>query len=98
MRSYIFTDSEVRRLRRWLETGEEDDTTRQIFVQIRRNMNGLERQLELLTAVARELRLQGRIQGRARFPRGFGSRLRRVGSASIRRGRGRDTSGGLRGC
>ncbi len=80
MRSYIFTDNEVRRLKRWLETDEEDDTTRQIFVQVRRNLNNLTVQVQLLTLVARKLRGQGRIAGRARLPRDLESKLRRFKS------------------
>ena len=80
MRSYIFTDNEVRRLKRWLETDEEDDTTRQIFVQVRRNLNSLTDQVQLLTLVARKLRAQGRMAGRARLPRDFEATLRRVKS------------------
>lgn len=91
VRSYIFTENEVRRLKRWLETGEEDDTTRQIFVQIRRNMNTLTKHVHLLTLVARELRVQGRIAGRARLPRDLGSTLQLLESGLTMRTRERST-------
>lgn len=65
MRSYIFTDREVRRLKRWLETAEEDDTTRILFVQVRRNVPQLRRDLGLMLEVINEFRRQGRWRGRA---------------------------------
>ena len=56
MRGYIFTDNERRRLRKWLETGEEDTTTRSIFVNIRRNLNMITDDVGLLMDVAKMLR------------------------------------------
>ena len=56
MRGYIFTDNERRRLRKWLETREEDTTTRSIFVNIRRNLNRITDDVGLLTDVAKMLR------------------------------------------
>jgi len=85
MRSYIFTESERRRLRRWLETGEEDATTRMLFVQVRRNLNGLRADLSLMLEVARELRRRGRFAGRSTLPRRLSSTLRRAVSASTQR-------------
>jgi hypothetical protein len=38
MRSYIFTVEEMRRLRRWLDTGEEDDSLRVLFVRMRQRV------------------------------------------------------------
>ena len=54
VRSYIFTRREKERLLRWLEEGFEDDTTRMIFVEIRRNMPRLFRDLTLMLRVMRE--------------------------------------------
>ena len=91
MRSYIFTESERRRLRRWLETGEEDATTRMLFVGVRRNLNELRADLGLMLEVARELRSRGRFTGRATLPRRLSSTLRRGVSASTQRLRGPST-------
>jgi len=96
MRRYIFTDNDRRRLRRWLETGEEDDTTRMLFVDIRKSLNRITNDVTLLTEVAKELRARGRVAGRARLPRRLGSLSRRLESASSPRERGKATSGGSR--
>ena len=92
MRSYIFTRNDDRRLKQWLETKEEDDVTRKIFVQIRRNINKLTEDVHLLTLVARELRAQGRIAGRARLTRELESTLQHVESGLTLRRKGRSTS------
>ncbi|HUS78364.1 MAG TPA: hypothetical protein VM050_06870 [Patescibacteria group bacterium] len=91
MRSYIFTESERRRLRRWLENGEEDDTTRMLFVGVRRNLNALTGDLTLMSMVARELSRRGRFAGRSTLPRGLSSTLRRAVSALTLRPRGLST-------
>jgi hypothetical protein len=78
MRKYLFTARDRERLRRWLETGEEDDTTRMLFVDIRQSLNRLTNDVALLTDVCRELRAQDRIAGRARLPRSLDSAIRRV--------------------
>jgi len=75
MRKYIFTARDRERLRRWLETGEEDDTTRMLFVDIRQSLNRLTNDVALLTDVCRELRAQDRIAGRGRLPRRLESAL-----------------------
>jgi hypothetical protein len=69
----VFTDRERRRLRAWLETGEEDQWLLNLFVDLRVSMDRITGDVELLTAVARRLREEGRIAGRARLP-GSGSR------------------------
>jgi hypothetical protein len=69
MRSYIFTENERRVLRRWLETGEEGQVARNLFVDVRRNMNGLTRDVRLLADVAVELRARNRLMGHAVRPR-----------------------------
>lgn len=76
MRSYIFTDNDRKRLRRWLETGEEDDTTRMLFVHIRRNVPQIRRDLGLMLEVINELRLQGRFAGRMPLSRELSRKLR----------------------
>ena len=68
MRSYLFTDRDRERLRAWLESGEEDDGTRMIFVGVRRNLNRIAGDVGLLAAVARRLQEEGRWMGRARLP------------------------------
>jgi hypothetical protein len=65
---------ERRRLRRWLEEGVEDRETVRVFVQVRRNLDRLVGDVELLVLVCRGLRGEGRLAGRGRLPRGFGRR------------------------
>ena len=74
MRSYIFTRREREELRRWLEEGREDDATRMIFVEIRRNTPRLLEDLRLLVRVAKELRRRGRWDRRMRLPRSLKER------------------------
>ena len=61
---------------RWraLESGVEDDGTRKVFVAVRRNLDRLANDVELLVLVCRRLRGAGRLAGRGRLPRGFGRR------------------------
>lgn len=54
---------------RWLEEGFEDDTTRMIFVEIRRNMPRLFRDLTLMLRVMKELMRRDRWDQRMRLPR-----------------------------
>jgi hypothetical protein len=79
MRSYIFTDSERKRLIQWLQTGEEDDTTRMIFVAVRRNTNHLTNDLNLLRLTATKLRAEGRWMGKTRLPKRIMDRLKTLG-------------------
>ena len=76
VRSYIFTRREKERLLRWLEEGFEDDTTRMIFVEIRRNMPRLFRDLTLMLRVMRELMRRDRWDQRMRLPRKHEERLK----------------------
>ena len=76
VRSYIFTRRERERLLRWLEEGFEDDTTRMIFVEIRRNMPRLFRDLTLMLRVMRELMRRDRWDQRMRLPRKREERLK----------------------
>ena len=76
MRRYIFTSSERRRLVSWLTDDEEDDTTRMIFVAVRRNLNHLSNDLELLTLVARKLTVEKRWMGRTRLPKAISQKLK----------------------
>ena len=78
LRGYLFTDRDRERLRAWLESGVEDDGTRMIFVGVRRGMSRITGDVELLVAVARRLRAEGRMMGRARLPRGLGEAVREV--------------------
>ncbi len=68
----MFTDRERRRLREWLETGEEDQWLLNLFADVRGSMNRITGDVELLTLVARRLREERRIVGRCRLPRGSG--------------------------
>ena len=68
MRGYIFSDMERRRLRLWLESGVEDRETRRLFVAVRRGFVRLASDVELLVAVSRRLREEGRMVGRGRLP------------------------------
>jgi len=97
LRRYFFTEVERRRLLAWLDVGAEDAATRMLLVEVRRSLRGLGRDAELLVRVSRALRARGRMDGRARLPRGFGSASRRGGCGSTRRGRGRSTSAGWSG-
>lgn len=76
MRAYIFSDMERRRLRRWLESGEEDGAVQRVFVQVRRNLDRLTGDVGLLVEVCVRLRGEGRMAGRGRLPDGFGRRSR----------------------
>ncbi len=76
MRRYIFTDLERRKLRRWLETGEETQDLRNIFVDLRGSLDRVVGDVELMVAVARRLRERGRIGGRVVMRRGSGSASR----------------------
>ncbi len=76
LRSYLFTDRDREWLRAWLESGEEDDGTRMIFVGVRRNLNRITGDVGLLAAVARRLQREGRWMGRARLPRVLGRAVR----------------------
>lgn len=96
MRSYIFTTHERRMLERWLETDKEDQETRNLFVKVRLNMNGITRDVRLLTKVAKKLRAQNRIYGRTRLPPELRFSSQPAGSASTPKGRERSTSTDLR--
>lgn len=74
MRSYIFSDMARGRLRLWLKEGVEDRETVRVFVQVRRNLDRLVGDVELLRRVCVGLREEGRLAGRGRLPRGFGRR------------------------
>ncbi len=88
LRGYLFTDRDRERLRLWLESGVEDDGTRIIFVVVRRSMDRIAGDVELLVAVARRLKAEGRMMGRARLPGGLGEAVRGV-KEGIRGRRGR---------
>jgi hypothetical protein len=88
LRGYLFTDRDRERLRLWLESGVEDDGTRMLFVGVRRSMDRISRDVELFVAVARRLRAEGRMMGRARLPGSFGEVVRGV-EEGIRGRRGR---------
>ena len=72
MRGYLSTGRDRERLRAWLESGGEDNGTRMLFVGVRRSMDRIANDVELLVAVARRLGAEGRRMGRARLPGGLG--------------------------
>ncbi len=78
MRSYILTEDERRRLRAWIETDLEDQTTRNLFADVRACLPRLRDDVLLLIETRRKLRLRGRWARRPR--RASGSRSRRGGS------------------
>ena len=88
LRGYQFTDRDRDRLRARLESGVEDDGTRMIFVGVRRSMDRIANDVELLVAVARRLGAEGRMMGRARLPGGLGEAVRGL-EEGIRGRRGR---------
>jgi hypothetical protein len=60
MRSYILTDNDRKRLLKWLLEDEEDQQTRNLFAQIRRDLLYISQDIELLTLVVRKLQARGR--------------------------------------
>ena len=81
MREFILTDDDRRRLVAWLEGGEEDQVTRNLFSVVRRSFPRLVSDIRLLINVRRRLRSEGRWGRRFRVPPGFReSLLRRMGS------------------
>ena len=86
MRCYLFTDRDRERLRAWLESGVEDDGTRMVFVSVRRSLARITGDVALLVEVARRLRAEGRLAGRARLPGELGRAARRLEEARRARG------------
>lgn len=91
MRRYIFNENERRLLEEWLRTGEESQSTRDVFWNIRRNVSPLNRDLRLMLEAVRELKRRGRWSGRVTGSSGFGSAYRLAESALTRLRRGRTT-------
>ena len=85
MRKYIFTESEREGLKAWLNGGEMDSETRKLFVRVRRNLNSIRREVELLSQVAQRLSREGRLMGRVRLHGDSTSQSRLGESASIQR-------------
>jgi len=91
LRRYIFTENERRLLEEWLKTGEENQTTRDAFWMIRRNISPLNRDLRLMLEVIRELKKERRWSGRVTESSEFGSTFRLVESALTRLRSGKTT-------
>ncbi|MCK4399669.1 hypothetical protein KAV46_01685 [Candidatus Bathyarchaeota archaeon] len=72
-RSYILTEDDRRRLRNWLETGEEDKTLKNLFTKMRRSLPTLRDDMLLIIGARKRLRAERRWKRRLRNPRGFGS-------------------------
>jgi len=75
MRHYIFTDEEKQRLTRWLETGEENQTTLNLFTVMRQSTPNLIKDMKLLIRVSKRLQTEKRWRGRLRAPPDFKSSL-----------------------
>jgi len=91
MRRYIFTEKERRLLEEWLKTGEENQTIKNAFWMIRRNVSPLNRDLRLMLEVIRELKKERRWSGRVMESSEFGSTFRLAESALTRLRNGRTT-------
>lgn len=91
MRRYIFTKNERRLLEEWLKTGEENQTTRDAFWMIRKNVSPLNRDLRLMLEVIRELKKEKRWSGRVTESNEFGSKFRLAESALTQLKSGRTT-------
>lgn len=78
MRSYILTDNDRKRLIRWLLEDEEDQQTRNLFTQIRRDLQDINTDVELLLLVVRKLQACGRWDRRLSSRDEFGRVLKRA--------------------
>ena len=78
LRKYIFTDRDRERLRRWLETGEEDDSTRNLFVLVRRGLPRLSSDLDLLVRASKKLRKENRFDIRMTLPKEMGRIVKKL--------------------
>ena len=65
MRRYIFTENDREILQKWLDTGHEDQQTRNLFSQIRKNVSKIRRDLTMMLQVIKKLQRQDRWHGRA---------------------------------
>ena len=64
MRAFIFTERERELLVRWVETGEEGQSTRDLFSKVRRNIWSLGADMRLMTRVIRRLQKERRWHAR----------------------------------
>jgi len=67
LRQYIFTDTKRERLKTWLDGQEADQTTLNLFVDIRRNLNNIKRDVDLLAKASGKLRDEERLMGHVRI-------------------------------
>ena len=65
MRGYILTDNDKERLIRWLEQDIEDQQTRNLFTQTRKNILQISEDTHLILRVIHKLQSQHRWRGRA---------------------------------
>lgn len=56
MRSYILTEEEQNRLKTWIETGKEDQTTRNLFTKIRTSLPRLQDDTILIIKTRKKLK------------------------------------------
>ena len=89
MRRYILTENDRQRLLQWLEEDVEDQHTRNIFSQIRKNITPLREDIQLILRVIRKLQKERRWRGRASRGDELGRALLKADSRlkAYRRGR-----------
>jgi len=80
MRRYILTENDREILQKWLNTDYEDQQTRNLLSQIRKNISKIREDISLILLVIRKLRRQHRWQGRASRKDDFGRAILRAGS------------------
>jgi len=85
MRRYILTDKDREKLLKWLDTDEEDQQTRNLLSQIRKNILKISDDIDLILKAIQKLQRQHRWWGRASRKDKFGqaylrtrSKLKRV--------------------
>ena len=75
MRSYIFTEEEIKRLINWLEKGEETTKTTVTLSRIRQNADMLSVHLNLMRLCLKKMSQQDRLVGRLKLPSKLKSRI-----------------------
>ena len=63
MRSYIFTDAELKALLKWIKEGEVSPLLKTTLYHIRRNLDRLLLHIEILQLVLEKMRREGRLVG-----------------------------------
>ena len=63
MRSYIFTDAELKALLKWIKEGEVSPLLKTTLYHIRRNLDRLLLHIEILQLVLEKMKREGRLVG-----------------------------------